>query len=297
MVRRLSGEYPVSVVCRTLGVTRAGYYAYLGGKTHGGERQAEFDRRVRESFTQSGRAYGARRVGADLKKRHGVAAGRRRIRSSMRRQNLASVHEKKWKVRTTDSSGTVYVAPNLLRDGRCRPVRPGQVVAGDITFIPLRGGKFCYLAIFVDLFTRKVVGWKVGAEIRTELVMAALRMAVRSRRVRCEGVIHTDRGSQYGSHDYRAMLGLYGLRASMSRKGNCWDNAWAESFFSTLKTELTEYAPMTDLAEARAEIDRWIGQVYNRRRIHSELGGLSPDEFERRFHEQVKHEAALAAAA
>jgi putative transposase len=263
-------------------VSRAAYNRWAAGLTwRGNTRREEFDAGVRKSFDDNRKAYGARRIAADLRE-GGVIASRRRVRGSMKRQGLVSTHEKLWRPATTDSRGTQRIAPNLLENGANRPETKGEVLVGDITYIRLRGGVFCYLAVFVDLLTKRVVGWSIRDHMKAELVTSALLKAIHGGHAGRGAVIHTDRGSQYGSNAYLEVIERHGLRASMSRKGNCWDNAWSESFFATLKKELVGDGVFDSMREAELEISAYVEGFYNRKRRHSSLGMISPMEFERR---------------
>ncbi len=159
----------------------------------------------------------------------------------------------------------------------------GRVIIGDITYLPLKNGKFCYLATFQDKYTRRIVGWAVMAQMTAELVVRALLMALRRGLLAKNAIIHTDRGSQYVSNNYRASLQRHGLRQSMSGKGNCYDNAQAESFFARFKTELVEDGVFESVEQARSETFSYIEGYYNRIRLHSSLGYKSPMEFEKQL--------------
>lgn len=158
--------------------------------------------------------------------------------------------------------------------------QPGTVIVGDITYLPLKSGKWCYLATFQDKLTKRIVGWKVAERMTLDIVVDALKKALANKRINHNAIIHTDRGSQYASTEYRQLLAKNNLRQSMSRKGNCYDNAQAESFFSRFKTELLEGGLFEDTEQARSETFSYIEGYYNRVRIHSSLGYLSPEEFE-----------------
>ena len=270
------------MLCRVTEVSRAAYGRWASGKTwRGNDRRNGFDAAVKKIFEENRKAYGARRIVAEL--RDGWAgAGRRRVRRSMKRQGLVSSHEKLFRPATTDSRETETIAPNLLGDNANRPETKGEVLVGDITYIRLRGGRFCYLAVFVDLLTKRIVGWSIRDHMKAELVMSALQTAIRGGHVRRGAIVHTDRGSQYGSNAYLGIIERHGLRASMSRKGNCWDNAWSESFFATLKKELVGDGVFDSMREAELEISAYIEGFYNRKRRHSSLGNVSPTAFERR---------------
>ena len=180
---------------------------------------------------------------------------------------------------TTDSKGTSAV-PNLLAQISIRECAPRKIIIGDITYIGLRGGRFCYLAIWQDKVTRRIIGWSLSLEMTTGLVISALEKAIRKGLVKAGAIVHSDRGSQYASNGFRRLLQQNCFRQSMSGTGNCYDNARAESFFSRFKAELMENGVFEDLEKARSEIFSYIEGYYNRVRLHSSLGYLSPLEFE-----------------
>ncbi|MFV0390050.1 MAG: IS3 family transposase [Pyrinomonadaceae bacterium] len=185
--------------------------------------------------------------------------------------------------KTTDSKHDLGYSPNLLKEVEIDKITRGEVIVGDITYLPLSGGKFCYLAMFQDKFTKRIVGWQVADNMRAELVIGALLMAKRRGLIGINAIIHTDRGSQYGAKDYRKLL--KGLRQSMSAKGDCYENAQAESFFSRIKAELLEGGKFESVEQARTEVFSYIEGYYNRIRRHSSLRYLSPLEFERNLKE------------
>jgi putative transposase len=263
-------------LCRVMKVSRSCYYVYLQARGAVSKRKAEAER-VRECFWFHGRKYGSRRVALD------VGLGRFVVRRLMREQNLVAIQPKRFKPQTTDSRHGGLISPNLLKLPENQPHRPGEVVVGDITYLPLRGGKWCYLAMFQDKLTRRIIGWAVSNTMRAELVVTALKMALRRGLEKRGAIIHTDRGSQYVSNVYRHLLTLHGIRQSMSGKGNCYDNAQAESFFSRFKAELLEDGFFEDVNQARSETFSYIEGYYNRRRRHSGIGYLSPIEFERQL--------------
>jgi transposase InsO family protein len=203
------------------------YYAYARGKTYRETvAQQKCREKVRECFYEHRRRYGSRRIAAELK------IGRQRVRSAMKREGLRAIAPKRFKPITTDSRHDHRISPNLLQNGMNTPTSKGEVIVGDITYLPLKGGGFCYLACFQDKFTRRIVGWQVSSRMTTQLVIDAFSQARRCRLIKPDAIIHTDQGSQYAAVEYRRLLYVGGFRQSMSRKGNCYDNAQAESFFS-----------------------------------------------------------------
>ena len=233
---------------------------------------------VRESYFENRRRYGARRIKADLN-RQGIKIGRYKVRSLMREENLQAIQPKRFKPRTTESAG-IYASPNLFKDIEIEKCGAGEVVVGDITYIYLQGGRFCYLAIWQDAVTKRIVGWSLAETLEADLVISALRKAIEKRLVKPGAVIHSDRGSQYAANGFRQLLKSEGLLQSMSGKGNCYDNAMAESFFSRFKCELIEDGVFANIEEARTEVFSYIEGYYNLRRLHSALGYQSPMEYE-----------------
>jgi putative transposase len=218
------------------------------------------------------------RITASINK-GGVKIGKFQVRQLIKEQSLVAIRAKKFVPRTTDSKGTI-ASPNLLKDIKIEECAPTKIIIGDITYIPLQDGSWCYLAVWQDKVTRRVIGWSLAATMMAELVISALAKAIRLGLVLAGAIIHSDRGSQYASNEFRQLLRTNHFRQSMSGKGNCYDNAQAESFFSRFKAELIEGGTFENLEEARSEIFSYIEGYYNRVRIHSSLGNLSPMEFE-----------------
>lgn len=243
------------------------------------DKRRELAQKVKDCFFENRRRYGSRRIAAQLQKT-GAMVGRFQVRNLMREQNLRAIAPRRFKPRTTDSNHDSRVSPNLLKELSNQAQGAGQVIVGDITYLRLANGKFCYLASFQDRFTRRIVGWKVSETMTAQLVLNAFQMARRRGLLERTAIIHTDRGSQYASVEYRRLLYTNGFRQSMSAKGNCYDNALAESFFSRFKAELVEGGIFASVEEARSETFSYIEGYYNRVRLHSALGYKSPLEFE-----------------
>lgn len=261
-------------------VSVAGYYSWQRRlkRPPRGKRQ-RLAQKVKDCFFENRRRYGSRRITAALQK-SGEAIGRFQVRNLMREQNLRAIAPRRFKPRTTDSNHDSRISPNLLKEPSNRVTAPSEVIVGDITYIRLLNGKFCYLATLQDQFTRRVVGWKVSENMTAQLVLDAFQMARRRGLIKPGAIIHTDRGSQYASVEYRRLLYINGFRQLMSARGNCYDNAQAESFFSRFKAELIEGGVFESIEEARSEIFSYIEGYYNRVRLHSGLGYKSPLEFE-----------------
>jgi len=272
----------ISRACRVLGVSRAGYYAHGRSRPVNAERNRQ-QLHVRAAFEASGRTYGSRRVMLDLG-RQGIKIGRYRARTLMRQADLRPVWKRKF-VATTNSRHDRPVAPNVL-DRQFGPEKPNQAWASDITYIRTAEG-WLYLAVVLDLYSRKVVGWAMAPAMPASLVVSALRMAIQQRNPAPGLIVHSDRGSQYASEEYQSLLGRYGLVCSMSRLGNCWDNAVAERFFLNLKMERVWQMRYVDRTEARRDITHYIVGFYNPVRLHSTLGYESPQNFEDKSKQQT----------
>jgi transposase InsO family protein len=273
----LPGIFSVSAVCDTLHVNRAGYYAWRSeAESARTERDLELLPLVSDIFWRHKRRYGARRIAVELVAR-GEPCGVDRVAKLLKMQGLKAIQPKSFVPKTTQSRHTLGYSPNLLLHAP-PPTRINQVFVGDITYIPLRSGEFAYLALLMDLFSRRVLGWDLAAQITESLVLEALQQAIRARQPGPGVIHHTDRGGQYAGRQYRAVLRRAAMRQSMSRAGECYDNAFMESCFGTIKTELemTEYDHM---AHGRREIASYLA-YYNVERRHSSLGYLSPCQFE-----------------
>ncbi len=270
-------QFPVSVLCRTLRVSTSGYNAWCD-RPESPRRQT--DRRllaaIRAVHQSSRGTYGSPRVHAELREQgHGV--GRHRVARLMREDGLQARKRRRFR-KTTQSNHPHPVAPNLL-ERRFDVEGPNRAWVTDLTYIWTLQG-WLYLCVILDLFSRRVVGWSMDSRIDRHLTLGALRMAL-SHREAAKGLVHhSDRGSQYAAGDYRKVLTAHGLECSMSRKGDCWDNAVVESFFATLKVELIHRSVFVTREQARQAIFEYIEAFYNRRRRHSYLGYVSPVEFE-----------------
>jgi putative transposase len=273
-------HFPVAVLCSLLDVSRSGFYAWAErGPSARSAEEEKLSVQVAAIHKASRETYGSPRVHAELKA-DGVAVGRKRVARIMGKLGLASRRKRRFRA-TTDSRHNLPVAENAL-DRRFEVEAPNVAWVTDITYVWTAEG-WLYLAAILDLFSRRVVGFAMSDRIDRALVLAALRHAA-GQRVPSTGLMHhSDRGSQYASNDYQSALEELGVVCSMSRKGNCWDNAVAESFFATLKTELVYGQRFATRVEARTAIFDFIEGFYNRRRRHSTIGYLTPVEFEMKF--------------
>jgi putative transposase len=285
-IQQLEEEsFPVSLLCECLNVSRSAYYAWRQDGV--GARKREDNRLrpvIRSIFWEHRRRYGARRIAAELAARHPQAGtrpcSRRRVARLMEEMDLVAIQPKSFKPRTTDSRHSLGYSPNLLIEAP-PPDGINQLWVGDITYVPIVGSDFLYLAMLMDRFSRRIVGWDMQDHMRESLVLAALRAAIALRRPRSGLIHHTDRGGQYAGAEYRRMLARAGMPQSMSRAENCYDNAFMESCFGTIKTEL-EMKAYPNAHEARKEIPDYI-RYYNTRRRHSALGYLTPEAYETRM--------------
>lgn len=283
--RFIAGEstiYPAAILCRVLGVSRSGYYDWRDRPA----RQDQLAPKVGEVFWQNSRRYGSRRITAEL--RDQTVVGRHRVRRLMREQGLQAIQPRRFVPRTTDSRHGKRMSPNLLLERAIRVDRPRQVIVGDITYLPLQNADWAYLATWMDLFSRKIVGWQVADSMTAELVIEALKKAILREHLPTGLIVHSDRGGQYVDTELRKLLKQQCFEQSMSRADETYDNAHAESLFSRYKAELLEDGAFADLEQARSETFAYIEGYYNRTRRHSSLGYLSPENFERAFYQRTQ---------
>jgi transposase InsO family protein len=269
--------FAVTAVCQALGVSHAGYYAHARGSV--GLREQE-DARLRplvqQIFWENKRRYGARRIAVELAAR-GETCGPGRVSRLLKQLGLQALQPRSFRPRTTQSRHPLGYSPNLLLEAQ-PPSGINQVWLGDITFIPLTGARFAYLALLMDLYSRRIVGWELDERMTEALVMAALRQAIRWRQPDPGLIHHSDRGGQYAGGEYRQVLERARMRQSMNRPDNCYDNAFMESCFGTLKTELAMEA-YADVRAAQQEIGEYLC-YYDTKRRHSSLHYRTPCEFE-----------------
>jgi putative transposase len=286
LIRRNRRVWPIRVQCRMLGVSVAGYHEHL-------VRRLEIARRrhlsaeallvhIRAVYAAHRGAYGWPRIWRELHAQ-GIRVGKQRVQRLMQQHGIRARGKRRFRVTTTDSRHGLPIAPNLL-NRNFAVAAPNRVWTGDITYIPTHEG-WLFLAVVIDLFSRRVVGWSMQPEMHSNLVIDALEMARfgRSHDARAGHIFHSDRGSQYASREFSGLLQEFGLTASMSRKGNCWDNAPSETLFASLKVERLHGQHFETIRQAKDEILAWL-LWYNQTRMHSTLGYVSPIQFEQQWH-------------
>ncbi|MGI4742423.1 MAG: IS3 family transposase [Janthinobacterium lividum] len=278
-IGQLAATEPVQVLCRVLQVSTAGYYQW---RSRAARQTPAWEPAATAAFSRHAQRYGTRRLRAELRA-EGHAVGRYALRSWLHRRGLRALSTRPHRPRTTVADPEAVVAENLLLN-QPAPTAPNQVWVGDITYLPLVGGRWCYLATWRDTCSRRVVGWHLDQQMPTELVLTALEQALTLRQPAPGLIIHADRGSQYTSAACRARIEKAQALASYSRPGNPYDNAQAEAGWSTLKTELLPNGgAFASLEEARLEVAHYLDTYFNLDRRHSALGYRSPHQFERDF--------------
>lgn len=281
-IEQLADLYPIARICKVLSVSKSAYYAFKQGQTY---HQKENNPMIVYVFQKHKRRYGTRRLRVELQEQ-GLSLGRYRIRKVLKANGLRAIQPKSFVPRTTDSGHGKRNSPNLLLDlagnRLCRATAPDSVWVSDITYLPMGDGSFTYLATWLDLFSRHIVGWQVENHMGETLIISALEKALFKRNPAPGLILHSDRGGQYVSDRLRKIIKPY--RQSMSRKSDSYDNAFAESLFSRFKAELLQGGSFLSLEDARTEIFEYIEMYYNPVRRHSALGYKSPMQFEKNFH-------------
>ncbi|MNE08910.1 IS2 transposase TnpB [compost metagenome] len=268
-------------MCSVLKVSRSGFYKWQSAATSPqAERKARLLQRITYHFKDSKKRYGSPKI-TKLLQKEGYIVSERTVGKYMQELGLRSCVAKRFRVKTTDSNHDLPIAPNLLNQD-FKTAEPNKVWVTDITYIPCREGRL-YLASVLDLCTKEIVGWRLEERMTTDLVLGALDDAYQAKRPKKGLTHHSDRGSQYASADYRKRLKKYHMKASMSRKGNCYDNACIESFHSVLKKEFVYCTKFKTKQQAQDEMFQYIEFFYNRKRIHSALGYVSPVQFAAKF--------------
>jgi transposase InsO family protein len=271
-------EFPVDKMAKVLRVYRSGYYKFLSRGTSQREiENQKLSEKIKEVHRESREIYGSPRIHQKLKKQ-GEKCSRKRVARLMQKEKIQAKMRKKWVVTTQPSRTQERVAPNHL-DQKFTVEEPNKVWVSDITYVATQEG-WLYVAVILDLFSRKIVGLSMGDNLHTDLIIKALKQALWHRNIKGELMHHSDRGCQYTSADFQELTTRHGIKLSMSAKGHCYDNAVAESFFHTLKTEHTDLCKYKIREEAKASIFEYIEVFYNRQRMHSTLDYASPEEFE-----------------
>lgn len=267
-------------MCNVLCASRSGYYEWRKGKVRPRLlRQLHLLELIKKIHQESRGNYGSPRITRELRK-DGIVVNKKTVAEIMKENGIQAKHKRKYKA-TTDSNHNLPVAKNRIKR-KFKTKKPNHTWVSDITYLRTDEG-WLYLATFIDLFSRKVVGWSMAERMTANLVVNAFRMALFRQKRKAPKIVHSDRGSQYASDAFRKEIKAYGCKQSMSRKGDCWDNAVAESFFGTLKTELVHHEKYKTREQAKLSIFDYIESFYNKRRMHSYLNYLSPDDFEKRM--------------
>jgi len=275
-------RWPVAALCRVLTVSRSGYYAWRSRRVSPQvQRRLRLTEHIRQVHQASRETYGSPRVHRQLRA-NGVRCNVKTVAKLMRENELRSKIKRRFRVRTTDSNHRHRLAPNRL-NRQFAQTRPNRAWVADLTYVPTGEG-WLYLAVVLDLYSRRIVGYAMTDHLRASLAVDALTMAIQRRKTHrgaLRGLLHhSDRGVQYACDPYATMLAAHRIQPSMSRTGDCYDNAVAESFFGTLKTELIHHEQYATRVEARESIAQYIEAFYNTQRLHSSLGYVSPEEFE-----------------
>ncbi len=283
-IQQVESQFPIQLLCEVFHISRSAYYAYKAGKTYQMSHQQVYESaEVKKAFLLHKRRYGTRRLVTELQEM-GLPLGRKKVRSFMKIGNLVAIQPKSFVPRTTDSRHGKRVAPNLLLE-TCAPVAPNLVWVGDITYLPLKQGKWAYLATWLDLFSRTIVGWQINNNMEEDLIINALQKAFDYRKPAPGLIVHSDRGGQYVATNFKKLLDKYDCKQSMSRADDPYDNAFAESFFSRLKAETLENGAFLSIEVAKTEVFDFIEMYYNRKRRHSALGNKSPLNFEKLYYQ------------
>lgn len=288
-IQRNRRVWPIRVQCRVLGVSVSGYHQHLSRRRGIGSSRYLSEEvllvHIRAVYAENREAYGWPRIWRELRRR-GIRVGKQRVQRLMQQHGIRARGKRRFRVTTTDSRHQLPIAPNLL-NRNFTVSAPNQVWAGDITYIQTEEG-WLFLAVVMDLFSRRVVGWSLQPDMRQDLVLDALEMAwlQRGGNRKTELIFHSDRGSQYASGEFRMALKQRGIRASMSRKGNCWDNACLETLFGSLKVERLHGQRLETIRKGKDETVAWL-LWYNQTRLHSTLNYVSPITFERDWNEAI----------
>jgi len=272
-------EYPVWLLCEVLEVNRSCYYAWKNGQTYRAtDKNKTMEEKVVDVFREHKRRYGTRRIVAELRNQ-GVKLSQYKARKLLHRNGLKAIQPRSFVPKTTNSRHPYRISPNLLKE-RPAPDAVNLAWVGDITYIPIIDGSFQYLSVWMDLFSRKIVGWDQKDHMRESLVNSSLKKATDNRKIKPGLLIHSDRGGQYAGTEFRQILNGHKMLQSMSDADNPYDNAHMESFFSRFKAELLEGGTFQNAEDSRSKIFEFIEMYYNPKRLHSSIGYLSPIAFE-----------------
>ena len=274
-----STEFPVINLCQVMQVSRSAYYDWQQGKTYGlKEKKGRISREVKAVFEEHLQRYGSRRIEVELKE-NGTQAGRYQIRKRMKEQGLKAIQPKSFVPKTTQTNPNLQRSPNLLLE-MDKVNKINQVWVGDITYLPLMDGAWAYLATWMDLFSRRIIGWKISTSLEASIVIQSFEKAFKWRKPKAGLIVHSDGGGQYMDVEFRKILADNKFCQSMTRVDNHYDNAFAESLFSRFKAELVRNTIFTNLNDAQTKIFEYIEVYYNRKRRHSGLMYKSPENFE-----------------
>lgn len=278
-------KYPSQLQCRVLRISRSGYYAWRKGRTHqSNEDKIKMEHKIIDTFREHKRRYGSRRISKTLHA-EGEQISRYKAGKVLHKYGLKAIQPRSFIPKTTDSRHSYKISPNLLLD-RAQPQKPNEVWVGDITFIPLAGGQWAYLAEWMDLFSRKIIGWHLDDNMAEALITTAFKKALAGRKISKGLIVHSDRGGQYAGSVFRKMIHDKKMLQSMSRADNPYDNAFMESCFSRFKAELLQDGIFETIEDARTEIFEFIEMYYNTIRLHSSLGHKSPMQLEQQWEEK-----------
>jgi len=278
-INKMQGEYPIQRLCQVLSISRSSYYDWRKSKTHQiNPVSKSMEDQAIAVFTAHKRRYGTRRIVAELRHQD-VRMSRYRVRKALSRNGLKAIQPRSFVPKTTNSRHPYPISPNVLKE-KGFPASINEVWVGDITYIPMAGGTFRYLSVWMDLHSRKIVGWDLQDHMKESLVIASLRKALALRRPPLHLLIHSDRGGQYAGKRLRRLIHKYRLTQSMSDADNPYDNAHMESCFSRFKAELMEGGAFDSAEDSQTEIFEFIEMYYNPKRLHSSIGYLSPNTYE-----------------
>jgi putative transposase len=269
--------------CQVLDVSRSGYYAWKTGKSHQPKEEDKvMEQKIIHSFRENKRRYGSRRIVKELHST-GNRISRYKAGKVLRDNGLKAIQPRSYVPKTTDSRHAYAISPNLILD-RVMPEQPNKVWVGDITYIPLAGGKWAYLAVWMDLYSRRIVGWHLDYHMQESLITTAFKKALQMRKPSKGLIVHSDRGGQYASNNFRKLIDDHKLLQSMSRADNPYDNAFMESCFSRLKAELLQDGTFETIEDAHTEIFEYLEMYYNTKRLHSSLDYQSPMAYEKKYY-------------